>query len=701
MNGNRFSDDYLNNCEHSYHPNYSIFNLDLWNKSKPSCFVSEEKSGRAGLRRLLESEHFSPLLALHYFYRYPQDPGLQHYLCQRLQRCFSNDELAAYLPQWISLVESGEAGPVEEMLVAMAMRDRHLACQIIWLLSEGSSLRKRIRRDVTHLKNNLDHSSLDIDATLVGFGCILGSIAAPDAVCNLRRLLLGESTKRAGSPVLLLESEDAILEVRSDAIRRQRTNSQSSVLESHIALPEINFVERLTQISKMLLEVSILEQNSRLLAELDSLNKEMLPGQFCLPAWCHQVQHSHILRISEAVLLNSAERKPFALFLEVGRLDALSSNPNCATPPPIVQQRRPSFIKRQQEISEKMHAAAVALAQLARHTSQSGDLNSAAIQQKIIAEMEELERTRLRDPIAFIESAVEIEVGVSSEDPSASVLQEEWSRKYHRLKQASPFQKSSDWNLVPVIVKAGTEMRQELFATQLISLFAEIFREEGLELWLRPYKVLVTGSDCGLVEVIPDALSMHSLRRASQCSLRHYFIRRWGSPDGASFLQARHAFLQSLVAYSLVSYVLALKDRHNGNILLDRYGHLIHIDFGFMLGGVPGGVAAFEASPFKLTSDYIELLGGNLDSRSMLEFRRLLEAGLKALWRHADKIKTLLRSSYHQNIACFARGVDPLIEDVVGRIKDADAESLVRQSANNVFTRLYDAYQYYTNGICY
>ena len=61
--------------------------------------------------------------------------------------------------------------------------------------------------------------------------------------------------------------------------------------------------------------------------------------------------------------------------------------------------------------------------------------------------------------------------------------------------------------------------------------------------------------------------------------------------------------------YTLYSTVLTLVVccRHNGNLLLDNEGHVIHIDFGFILSASPGGNLGFESSPFKLTKEFIEV----------------------------------------------------------------------------------------------
>jgi phosphatidylinositol kinase/protein kinase (PI-3 family) len=96
--------------------------------------------------------------------------------------------------------------------------------------------------------------------------------------------------------------------------------------------------------------------------------------------------------------------------------------------------------------------------------------------------------------------------------------------------------------------------------------------------------------------------------------------------------------------YSVITYLLQIKDRHNGNILVDRDGHLIHIDFGFMLSNSPGGNMGFEAAPFKLPLDYVEIIGG-LDSPAWAYFKKLFKEGFEAARKHSDSLISELKRS--------------------------------------------------------
>lgn len=76
--------------------------------------------------------------------------------------------------------------------------------------------------------------------------------------------------------------------------------------------------------------------------------------------------------------------------------------------------------------------------------------------------------------------------------------------------------------------------------------------------------------------------------------------------------------------------------RHNGNILLDSEGHLIHIDFGYILSISPKNLG-FETSPFKLTQELIDVMGG-VDSDMFGYYKILLLKGLLATRKHHERI---------------------------------------------------------------
>ena len=91
-------------------------------------------------------------------------------------------------------------------------------------------------------------------------------------------------------------------------------------------------------------------------------------------------------------------------------------------------------------------------------------------------------------------------------------------------------------------------------------------------------------------------------------TLRDIFVAQFG-PDirSARYRAAQRRFTESMAGYSLVCYFLQIKDRHNGNILCDSEGHIIHIDFGFMLSTSPAELG-FESAPFKLSQELVDVM---------------------------------------------------------------------------------------------
>lgn len=267
-------------------------------------------------------------------------------------------------------------------------------------------------------------------------------------------------------------------------------------------------------------------------------------------------------------------------------------------------------------------------------------------------------------------------------------------------------QKSNTYETwLSAIFKVGDDCRQDVLALQMIAAFRGIFNTVGLDVWVFPYRVTATAPGCGVIDVLPNSISRDMLGREAVNRLDEYFVSRYGNEDSIAYQAARSNFVKSMAAYSVISYLLQFKDRHNGNIMIDDAGHIIHIDFGFCFDIAPGGIK-FERAPFKLTAEMIGVMGGSTTSQAYRWFEELTIKAFLAARMHCDHLTHIVQVMLDSGLPCFKPDTIKNFRDrfVLERDERGAAEYMkecVRRSASSQSTGVYDRFQLITNGIPY
>ncbi|KAF4210866.1 hypothetical protein CNMCM8980_003164 [Aspergillus fumigatiaffinis] len=280
------------------------------------------------------------------------------------------------------------------------------------------------------------------------------------------------------------------------------------------------------------------------------------------------------------------------------------------------------------------------------------------------------------------------------------------------------------------IFKVGDDCRQDMLALQMIAAFRSIFASAGLDVWVFPYRVTSTAPGCGVIDVLPNSISRDMLGREAVNGLYDYFISKYGGEHSMRFQEARTNFVKSMAAYSVISYLLQFKDRHNGNIMIDDAGHIIHIDFGFCFDIAPGGVR-FERAPFKLTSEMVAVMsgtshphvhshggsngglslpGGHSNNPTSTQpyrwFESLVIKAFLASRPFCTKLSHIVSLMLDSGLPCFKPDTLKNFRDrfVLEKNEREAAEymrELIRKSYMSVSTKGYDQFQLLTNGIPY
>ncbi|MES1909718.1 MAG: hypothetical protein MHM6MM_002418 [Cercozoa sp. M6MM] len=205
------------------------------------------------------------------------------------------------------------------------------------------------------------------------------------------------------------------------------------------------------------------------------------------------------------------------------------------------------------------------------------------------------------------------------------------------------------------IFKSGDDLRQDMLTLQLLRVFDRIWLASGLDLRLSPYRVIATGTNAqgegvGMIEVVLNAKTTSDIQlehgggaigALKSSTLTKYLMACNKSPD--RFARAVQNFVRSCAAYCVATFVLGIGDRHNGNIMLSRDGHLFHIDFGHFLGNFKSKMGwNRERSAFVFTPEMAAVMGGKRGD-NYKQFKELSLTAFNVLRKHARLFITLFQ----------------------------------------------------------
>ena len=298
-------------------------------------------------------------------------------------------------------------------------------------------------------------------------------------------------------------------------------------------------------------------------------------------------------------------------------------------------------------------------------------------------------------------------IKVGNENLKSSLFEnliESWETKSMRVQATSRYSRFSSWKLRGLIVKTGDDLKKEQLAMQIIKKCQEIFQRERISIFLKPFDIIPTKDDSGIIEYLPNAISISGLKEivTQYKTLKSIIEAIWDR----NLTEAIKNFTESVAGYSIVSYILNLKDRHNKNILIDSDCHIIHIDFGFYFTKSPGYIN-FEKAPFKLTLEMIEVMGGP-SGDWFNYFKSLMISGIIALRKYYNEFYPLIQMMIPgKQIEVYGESEEKVLTEFSSRLflnleanqVEKMIENIIDDASDNWRTNKYDFFQKISNKI--
>ncbi len=119
------------------------------------------------------------------------------------------------------------------------------------------------------------------------------------------------------------------------------------------------------------------------------------------------------------------------------------------------------------------------------------------------------------------------------------------------------------------------------------------------------YKIIMITNTIGVIEFLDDCLTLKNIN-SKNYTLQNYIL---DNNKDSKIKTIKERFAKSLAISSCLSYVLGLGDRHASNIMVSKSGHIVHIDYGYILEN-PIHSTIVNNPIIRISNEMIDFLGG-------------------------------------------------------------------------------------------
>jgi len=171
------------------------------------------------------------------------------------------------------------------------------------------------------------------------------------------------------------------------------------------------------------------------------------------------------------------------------------------------------------------------------------------------------------------------------------------------------------------------DLRIDLIVMNIIKYFDKILKEKGENMHIITYNILPISNYCGFIEIVPSSVTIYHILQKKNMSILNYIIEQ---NKNSKIENLKLRFIKSMAAYSVITYLLGIGDRHLDNIMIREDGTVFHIDFNYIMGLDPKPLTP----KIRIIPEMIDAIGG------------LNSEGYKLFVDECNKCYSILRREY-------------------------------------------------------